>query len=274
MATYVGKIKVDGTNELPVASTLYGTCSTAAGTTIKNVVCANFDKLITGVTIHVKFDNGLAGTSAKIKFNGESDTNAKNLYRNGTTSPSTYASWDSGSVVSMTYDGSSWIMNDCYFYDSNSDKYVQQDNLTSDSTKRVLLAYTNADTSITNITYKSGNLTFNPSTSVLSVGGVDVGAVGYPVVTTLPATVAWNTEYRLASATSSISFTLPAIVARGSETRVLFEAGDNPSLTITPPSGVTLYGISDIAISSGKRYELSAAVIGPSQIGVLCKEWG
>ena len=98
--------------------------------------------------------------------------------------------------------------------------------------------------------------------------------VGYPVVTTLPANVVWNTEYRLASATSAITFTLPAITSMAEEVRVLFEAGDNPSLTIIPPSGVTLYGVEDLSISSGKRYELSAAVIGPSQIGILCKEWG
>lgn len=109
MATYVGKIKVDGTNELPIGSTLYGTCGTAAATAAKVVTCANFDKLITGVTIFVKFTyaNGVANPTLNV--NG---TGAKNIYRFGTNAPSTAAksSWNPGSVVAFTYDGSYWQM--------------------------------------------------------------------------------------------------------------------------------------------------------------------
>ena len=109
MATYAGKLNVGGT-ELPIGSTLYGTCSTAAGTAQKDVTCANFDKLITGVTIHVKFTNSNTHATPTLKVNS---TTAAQIMRYGTTKPGTSeaASWMAGSVVSFTYDGTYWQMN-------------------------------------------------------------------------------------------------------------------------------------------------------------------
>lgn len=106
MATYIGQVALGG-NNLPVASTLYGTCATAAGTAAKVVTCANFDKLITGVTIYVKFtySNSVANPTLNVNSTG-----AKAIKRYGTTAPSTSAatSWQAGSVVAFTYDGTYW----------------------------------------------------------------------------------------------------------------------------------------------------------------------
>lgn len=106
---YVGKVTAGGSTHL-VGSTLYGTCSTAAATAAKVVTCSDFTTLITGVTIHVKFTyaNGVANPTLNV--NG---TGAKSIYRYGTTAPSTNAatSWQAGSVVEFTYDGSAWILN-------------------------------------------------------------------------------------------------------------------------------------------------------------------
>lgn len=111
MASYVGKIKDTNGVTAPIGSTLYGTCSTAAATVAKEVTLANFDELLTGVTIHVKFTNSNTASNPTLDVN---DTGAKRIYRYGTTSPSTSAgwSWYAGAVVSFTYDGSAWIMND------------------------------------------------------------------------------------------------------------------------------------------------------------------
>lgn len=81
MATYIGKVKVDGTNELPVASTLYGTCSTVTGNLAKVVTCANFDKLITGVTIAVNFT--VANTADGTLTLNVNSTGAKTIYYRG-----------------------------------------------------------------------------------------------------------------------------------------------------------------------------------------------
>ena len=119
---YVGKVTAGGSTHL-VGSTLYGTCSTAAATAAKVVTCADFTTLITGVTIHVKFTyaNGVASPTLNVNSTG-----AKNIYRYGTTAPSTSAasSWQAGSVVEFTYDGSAWIMNG--WLNDNSNTYDRE----------------------------------------------------------------------------------------------------------------------------------------------------
>ena len=108
--SYIGKINYNTDSHL-VASTLYGTCVTDASTAAKVVVCTNFDKLITGVTIHVKFTYANTVSSPTLNVN---DTGAKNIYKFGTTAPgvTSMTSWVAGSVLSFTYDGTAWIMND------------------------------------------------------------------------------------------------------------------------------------------------------------------
>lgn len=115
--SYVGNVTADGSTHL-VGSTLYGTCATAAGTAAKVVVCSDFDHLFTGVTIHVKFTYSNTASNATLNVNS---TGAKNLCRYGTTRVgiTTKASWSDGAVVSFTYDGTSWVMND-YTEDTNT----------------------------------------------------------------------------------------------------------------------------------------------------------
>lgn len=114
---YIGKIIKD-TTTYQVGSTLYGTCDTAAGTAAKVAVVNGFDTLETGVTVHIKFtySNTSTGTitlAIKPSSSGTATT-AKNIYKYGTTKPGTTAatSWNAGSVVSFTYDGTQWMMND------------------------------------------------------------------------------------------------------------------------------------------------------------------
>lgn len=104
MASYIGKVTI-GNNTYPVGSTLYGTCSgTVNGdTTSYSVSLANFDKLEIGITIHVKFTIA-SGTATKLKVG---NTDAKSI-----TNPSGAIIWSANSVISFTYDGTNWIMND------------------------------------------------------------------------------------------------------------------------------------------------------------------
>ena len=107
---YVGQLDPgNGTNHA-IGSTAYGYCQTAAGTAAKVVDMTGF-VLITGATIHVKFQYTNTATSPTLNVNG---TGAKAIYRYGTTAPSTnvQTSWSAGAVVSFTYDGSYWQMND------------------------------------------------------------------------------------------------------------------------------------------------------------------
>ena len=112
---YVGKIKdSSGTTHL-VASTLFGTCSTAIGTAAKVVTCSNFSQLENGVTIHVYFVNGNTAASPTLNINS---TGAIAIKRYNTTAPQcSTQNWAAGQIVSFTYYEVSstdkrWVMND------------------------------------------------------------------------------------------------------------------------------------------------------------------
>ena len=96
----------------------YGVCNTPAATAAKEVTIPNF-VLVTGATIRVKFtySNEAGGTTLNV-----SGTGAKQLYRYGQIKPAGAAeySWNAGAIVSLTYDGESWYMNDWL---NNNTKY-------------------------------------------------------------------------------------------------------------------------------------------------------
>ena len=89
----------------------YGTCSTAAGTAQKEVTIDGVTELSAGVTVAVKFTNANSIANPTLKVNS---LDAKAIKRYGTTAPSTSAasSWNAGSIVTFTYDGSYWQMHD------------------------------------------------------------------------------------------------------------------------------------------------------------------
>ena len=123
--SYSGKFKDKNNNLHPVTSVLYGTCDTAAGTAAKVVTCADFDTLMTGVTIRVKFANANTAASPTVNINS---TGAKSVYRFGSTAPVDGDSWKAGEVVDLLYDGTS------FFMVSADDIGSKQDTLTFDDT--------------------------------------------------------------------------------------------------------------------------------------------
>lgn len=89
-------------------SSRYGTCSTAAGTQAKVVVCAGF-ALKTGVSIRVKFTNAQTYNGAiTLNVNSTGEISVKSI---GTTNAVRYC-WMAGEIVSFTYDGTNWLMED------------------------------------------------------------------------------------------------------------------------------------------------------------------
>ena len=96
---------VDGVKKM--GSNLFGTCSTASGTAAKVAALDGFDVLVEGVTIHIKMDNANSGSNRTLKVE---TTEAVPIRCNG----SSTVKWDAGSVISFTYDGTYWQMNDFY----------------------------------------------------------------------------------------------------------------------------------------------------------------
>lgn len=107
---FAGKANIGG-NDYPLASTLYGVCTTAGATAAKVVTCPDFDTLLVGITIAVKFMYTNTAADPTLNVN---DTGALPIYVSGTRAPGTtpLSSWTANSIVNFTYDGNAWIMND------------------------------------------------------------------------------------------------------------------------------------------------------------------
>ena len=102
---YMSKQETQSQGVVPIGSNLFGTCATGASTKAKVVTLADFNVLVTGVTIHVYFtySNDQSGTTLAV-----GSTAAKTVLRNG----SATAKWDAGSIISFTYNGTYWVQND------------------------------------------------------------------------------------------------------------------------------------------------------------------
>ena len=98
----------------------YTTSDTAAATAAKTCVIAGFtaDCLLTGTTIRVKFANANTVANPTLTISNAASSPSYTsaaiaIKRYGTTAPGTNAagSWQAGSVVSLTYDGTNFILN-------------------------------------------------------------------------------------------------------------------------------------------------------------------
>ena len=113
MAGYIGKVQIGNNNPVLVGSTLYGICSTSAGTAAKIIgasddpagkfINTNYDNYIQGTTIHVKFTNGNEVTSGVTLAVGS--TSAAAVVGNCTCPANT--------IISFTLDeNQQWVTND------------------------------------------------------------------------------------------------------------------------------------------------------------------
>jgi hypothetical protein len=95
---------------MPVGSSLYGTCETLSDDAIKVVQCPDFDQLIVGVTIWVKF---LYANTAENPVMNVNFTGTLPIHRDENTLAGTdkNSSWSAGAVVAFIYDGTAWYMN-------------------------------------------------------------------------------------------------------------------------------------------------------------------
>ena len=113
---YIGKLQVDGGNQILIGSTMYGICTTAAATAAKKITSTennsgkfinnNFDTDLQGVTIHVKFTLGNTVTSGMtLQIGDQTAANAKTVVGNCVCA--------AGTIISFTYDeNQQWVVND------------------------------------------------------------------------------------------------------------------------------------------------------------------
>ena len=116
MAGYIGKVQINSDDAVLIGSTLYGICKSSIGSTTKTVVGGtngddnsgkfinnNYDNLIQGSTIHVKFVNGNSANSGLTLQVGT--TTAKDVVGSCICPP--------GTIISFTLDeNEKWVVND------------------------------------------------------------------------------------------------------------------------------------------------------------------
>ena len=167
---YIGKIQDTAGNTQLVGSTLFGTCDTAAATMAKIVTCADFSELVTGVTIHVRFTNSHSATSMSLNVNNTGTIQAVRAHPNSSFVSINGPAWVAGAVVSFTYDGTYWVLNDNYYEDTNTDYKVLQQDTVANYEYPILVKNTwNTTAETDQVKYaRSGNVTLNPSTGTIT----------------------------------------------------------------------------------------------------------
>lgn len=123
----ISKVAAGGGEHL-ISSSFYGTCTTARGTALKEVIINDPDvtaaSFKNGMLLSVKFTAANTHATPTMTIFNNSGTEAsptkgsttllanKQIMRYGTTKPGTNAagSWNAGSVVNFIYDGTYWQM--------------------------------------------------------------------------------------------------------------------------------------------------------------------
>lgn len=145
----------------------YGTCSTAASTAAKVVVCSGFS-LYTGATISVNFTYKNSAAAPTLNVNG---TGAKYIraYNSDLAADSSY-NWAARAVVTFIYDGTYWRLSDSgalYQAASLSSRITQ----TADSIEAEVTRAKNAESSL------SSKITLNANAITSKVNSGDFGTL-------------------------------------------------------------------------------------------------
>lgn len=107
---YIGRVQIDGGAERPIGSTLFGICETVATTAAKSIannssIGQYFKTPMLGITVHIQFTHGNSVASGLTLKLGDAD--AKPI-----SNPGGSCVWQDNTVVTFTYDGTSWVVND------------------------------------------------------------------------------------------------------------------------------------------------------------------
>ena len=104
---YATQIETEGGALHPIAASLYGVCSVGANQVGKTVNLPNFDTLLPGVMVQVKFTNGNTATNPTMNVN---TTGAYPIYLKGTSAPGVTeeTSWAAQTIVTFVFDGQYW----------------------------------------------------------------------------------------------------------------------------------------------------------------------
>ena len=101
----------DLTTEVNQRKAIYGTCSTAAGTALKVVTCANF-ALTKGARIAVKFTTANTTDAPTLNVNSTASDGTPIWANNAVASSSNPIRWGANATLTFVYDGSAFVLED------------------------------------------------------------------------------------------------------------------------------------------------------------------
>lgn len=225
---FVGKVNT-GDVTGSIGSTLYGVCSTQANVAKKEVSIPGLDTLLNGLTIHVKFTNSNRASNPTLVIPTISSAEIP-IYRYGATVPeqSDRGSWPAGSVLTLTYDGAAWQINDW-----QNAIYPEA----SQSTPGLMSATdkANLDELVTVVPKRTKTLAFeNVQTSAWTA---DATYTDYPYKATLPCTGVTSSHFVYVCFNPHDAITyVPAPVAQSGTDSVTVWVMINPGAALTVPS--------------------------------------
>lgn len=177
------KIKVDSN------SSYYGTCATAAATQAKVVECDNF-VLETGVSIRVKFTYAQTyNGTVTLNVNSTGVIAVKSI---GTTNAVRYC-WLAGEIVSFTYDGENWVMEDAGI--ASTTYYGVTKLATSATSTSTSLALTPASLNSLALYTLNGYPVYSSSSTYAVGDRVRYGYYAYECDTAITTAEAWTAEH-------------------------------------------------------------------------------
>lgn len=175
-----------------VASTSYCYCDTAANTVAKTakVIGDQADSastaaftLIKGTTVHVKFVNSNTAANPTLAVGG---TTALAIKKYGTTAvgTNTKTSWEAGAIVSLTYDGTNWVMNSGWDNNDNTTTFTITAATGNANTDKVYLTGTNGSNKVTyTATHNTSGVSAGSYGPTADVSGSNGSTIKVPQIT-------------------------------------------------------------------------------------------
>lgn len=220
-------------------SDYYGTCSTAAATAAKTASITDFPTTLTaGLKVTIRFTNANGVANPTLSINNGT---AIAIKRYGTTAPGTSAgtSWNAGTTVQMTYDGTYWLIDNWLntTYSTITEANIKNSSYTSGTLitgQRFYQAYTyySAYTQLFSGTLNSSTTsnTFDSSdyTAFLIVGAEGRGyrsSITVPRALITTTAQQWMITFYGASSIENVRFTLKASAATGGTITITWQSG-------------------------------------------------
>lgn len=173
IGNFIDRIQLgtDEANQIAIGSSAYAVCSTAAATAKKQITIKGFT-LNTGTTIHVKFTNNNSADSPTLEITNplNNTTYEKPIVQYGTTAVEKINSttgWQAGAVITLTYDGTSWVRDQGYNTNTTYSTITQNEAWTGTATTARSISAANLKSILSNLNGSGLTLTYNATNGII-----------------------------------------------------------------------------------------------------------